>query len=339
MGDEFPVYLSAASVPDCWIYAHGDRIVSHYGVAYKQLIIGDAVLDVGLVGAVATDEEYRGMGLATTLMESAMADARQRGVGVFLISGGRGLYTRQGARHAGLIARYRMPHTLWSALLSKDARWRPGTPDDAGMIIEWYAQQNPRYVRSADTLGPVIPANCCGLKAFIAENASGPLGYACATFHDDCITVSELGGDEAIVKSLGGLAAEDFQGDIEVQVSAVDTLFVPLLDMLTAGSTRSDGSSIRTTAAFVGTLLWTDFPGVVDALQPYWKQHGLERMSGCVDGEMLVLSDGKDAVELAAPEMTQFFWGVPDNESLPPVPERWRGAVPVPMRPYGLDFI
>jgi hypothetical protein len=141
------------------------------------------------------------------------------------------------------------------------------------------------------------------------------------------------------VKSVGGLAADDFQGDIEVHVSAADGLFVPLLDTLTTGSTRSDGTPVRAMARFTGTLLWTDFPAVVDQLRPYWTQHGLEHMSGSVDGDMLVLSDGADSVTLPAPEMIEFFWGVPDQDSFPSVPARWRAAVPVPLCPYGLDFI
>jgi predicted N-acetyltransferase YhbS len=336
MGDEFPVYLSAAQVPNCWIFAHGDTIVSHFGVEYKQLLIDDATLDVGLVGAVATDEAYRGMGLATALMDAAVADARRRHVGLFLISGGRGLYTRQGARHTGRIARFRLPAALWESLRNPAIAWRPATPADAELIVGWYAHQNPRFVRATEALRPIVTAECCGLKVFIAQRGDTPIGYACATFHNDRIDVGELGGCTDIIGVLGALAPENFSGDVDLRLSAHDTLFVPHLDAMVEGCTRADGSPCREVSTFGGTLFFTDFPLVIRALLPYWRTHGLENLQAGQDGNTCLLTDTVDAVTLDAPAMVEFLWGAPDA---PAPPVRWQAALPLPLCPYGLDFI
>ena len=53
------------------------------------------------VGSVCTHPDYRERGLATRLVEDALRICEQKEVALMLISGGRGLYRRQGCTDVG----------------------------------------------------------------------------------------------------------------------------------------------------------------------------------------------------------------------------------------------
>ena len=88
-----------------WIALDGERIVGHVGVQEALWCLDGESLRVGCIGAVCTDEEARGQGIATKLLEAAQEAARKQGIDLFMISGTRGLYTRQGGVPCGMIYR------------------------------------------------------------------------------------------------------------------------------------------------------------------------------------------------------------------------------------------
>jgi hypothetical protein len=63
----------------------------------QSLVTGGCRLPVASLGSVATHPDYRGRGLAGSLVEMALAAARRQGVTLVAISGRRTLYTRRGA--------------------------------------------------------------------------------------------------------------------------------------------------------------------------------------------------------------------------------------------------
>jgi len=333
MGREFPVFLSPANCAGLWIVEDGPRVVSHAGVDYVTMDVEGAEVKVGMIGAVATDEPYRGKGLATVLLDAMRVDARSRGVGFFMISGGRGLYTRRGARPAGSIPQFRMPFDVWRPWRHGKVTWRPALPGDAGLIMAWYAEQNPRFSRTEAAIAQVIMANCCGNRTSIAMMNNGPVGYAVATASDGQVHVLETGGDEAIAAALPGTCGSGFEGELVVSLTRQHP-FASAIGRLAGTAAGIE----RVKAAFGGTAEWVDFEACVAQLKPYWERHGLAAMRGAATATGLELTDGRDTVRLEPPEMIEFFWGAPTTTA-PAVPSQWRAAVPVPLRMYGLNYI
>ena len=65
----------------------------------STLAVGDARITVGQVGGVCTHPSARGKGYAEALLQHSFAQMKEEGVSFCVISGDRGLYIRNGARH------------------------------------------------------------------------------------------------------------------------------------------------------------------------------------------------------------------------------------------------
>src|SRR5205085_4272748 len=87
----------------------GDCLVAHVGICIRDATILGSVIRVASIGAVGTEPEARGQGLASALMAEAAQHARDRGASLMLISGGRGLYHRLGYVEVGRFIGYRAP--------------------------------------------------------------------------------------------------------------------------------------------------------------------------------------------------------------------------------------
>ena len=348
MAREFPLFLSVANANNLWVTADGGRIVAHVGVSHKRLNINSSIIHVGLIGAVATDAAYRGRGLATQVLAAARADARERGVGLLLISGARGLYQRCGARPAGNLQRFRIPQTVWERWQSP-VRWRLCQVSDTLAMMAWYVMQTPRFMRPLEALRRTCDAGTCGVSVQIAGMHREPIGYVAVKVFDDLIKISEIGGSEEMLEAFPQLAPNGFSGALELLLPAGHPWCPMMLDLAERFERATQGRvGARAPVApappplytphapFDGTLLWVDFERCVEELRAYWESHDLPRMRGYEADGVCVLSDGYQKVALPPTEMLEFFWGGPPRA---PVPNEWTNAIPVPLCPYGLDFI
>lgn len=68
--------------------------------------IYDSQVTVGSIGSVCTKQEYRGQGLASTLLEMSYQVMEQENISLAIISGAGGIYQASGAIKAGSIHRY-----------------------------------------------------------------------------------------------------------------------------------------------------------------------------------------------------------------------------------------
>ena len=99
--DQYPQILNPADLERLIVISEGGEIVSHVGMAARQISFEGVPLAAALVGAVATAEECRGNGCATRCLDFALDRAAREGDDFAWISGGRGLYTSRGAAVAG----------------------------------------------------------------------------------------------------------------------------------------------------------------------------------------------------------------------------------------------
>lgn len=78
----------------------GDRIIGHMALAFRSVRLGDRLIPVVGLCDVATASEYRGKGLASTLLQAAIAQARQSPAEFFMLFGVAGLYGAAGFQSA-----------------------------------------------------------------------------------------------------------------------------------------------------------------------------------------------------------------------------------------------
>lgn len=83
-------------------------------------------------------------------------------------------------------------------------------------------------------------------------------------------------------------------------------------------------------------MVWGNFPACIAALAPHWRAHGLPALHGEECDGQLVLTDGATRLTLSPPDMCAAVWGAAEAPSLP---AEWQPALPLPLCPYGLDFI
>ncbi|HEU4753880.1 MAG TPA: GNAT family N-acetyltransferase, partial [Armatimonadota bacterium] len=75
MGSEYPLVFEAPNAEHLFVARGDGRVVSHVGVCLRDAAILGARVRVASIGAVATDPDHRGHGLASRLMDMARAHA------------------------------------------------------------------------------------------------------------------------------------------------------------------------------------------------------------------------------------------------------------------------
>ena len=165
-------------------------------------------------GGVGTLPEYRGNGLATRLLQDAKRQALANGCDLVLISGGRGLYLRQGYADVGgyhliTIERKRLPADAGNGL-------RPGRDEDVPALSAAYAAERVRWVRTPQMMRGgirrrtlvVVPGETLIVVRPDTDEPLGHLGYQVGGPRwrpkpADLVTVVEIGGPRwALVQGL-----------------------------------------------------------------------------------------------------------------------------------------
>ena len=72
------------------------KIIGHMAMTFRDVRLGDRLVDVAGLAAVACDSDHRGTGVATALLRTAMAEARASQAQFVLLFGTAGLYAGAG---------------------------------------------------------------------------------------------------------------------------------------------------------------------------------------------------------------------------------------------------
>jgi predicted N-acetyltransferase YhbS len=79
---------------------HKSRIIGHMGLMLRAVRVDRVLTDVVGLADVATDPDHRGKGIAATLLQAAIAEAKRSPATHFLLFGTAGLYAGAGFRKA-----------------------------------------------------------------------------------------------------------------------------------------------------------------------------------------------------------------------------------------------
>jgi predicted N-acetyltransferase YhbS len=148
MAADYPLLLNEGNLGGLRVFVDGGRPVAHVGMFICDIWLLGTRHHTCCIGAVCTEPDYRGQGLATRLMQDAALRAREAGVDLFLISGGRGLYRRMGYVDVGGYTTFTVAR---SGLPEEDAfRLRAWTAEDVPAMVRIHSAEPVRFARTPD---------------------------------------------------------------------------------------------------------------------------------------------------------------------------------------------
>lgn len=324
----FPQLFNVDNARNLLVFEDNGAVVAHVGMTQRGVSILGCELRVACVGAVATDDAFRGRGLATQLMDAARAQAQSDGVDLMMISGGRGLYRRMGAVDVGCDFKLRIPcaQTDESSAVSV----RPFTPGDLPACKAAYANKPVHFLRPDSDWDHCWTSHVLALRktAFtIITHNDKTCGYIITYSENDGAThrVAEFAGSPPdIASALSPLTNLLNAQEIELHLQACD---VDLRNLLADRTTTLEPASAR------GTLLFMNAAQAIKRLQPVLgdgvtvREHGDGFRFECGGGSVSV-ADMHDA--------TQFVFGHHDTHIK-------RGpftdVLPLPAPWYGLNYV
>lgn len=353
MPDEYPQVFNEDTYEGLTVCFNGERCVSHAGMITRGASIFGCRIDVGLIGGVATDPEYRGKGLAGACVDHAFDKARRDGLDFVLVSGDRSLYLRRDCVAVGR-------DTLFT-LLPSDAdvlgrslpqvTAEPITEADLAEISTLYRQESVRFLRHQEDYKDLFR---CGIvldqsSEFLGIRAGGSSRIQAYIIvprrsgEDGTVMITETGGDRhAVAAALPHLFAR--RSDIarlRLHVARHDTLLQGLL-------TQSEISSVP--AASEGTVRLINFPQLMERLHPLFTETLGRRASSVLsfaeEGSTCIFRFQNESLRLGRADAARLLFGTPSQTELPlydGISEDFstmlRSVLPFPALWYGLSFV
>jgi GNAT superfamily N-acetyltransferase len=346
MGEEYPLVFEAQNCEGLRVARAGGRVVAHVGVCIRDASILGAAARVASIGAVGTDPDHRGQGLASRLMADARRHALEQGVSLMLISGGRGLYHRLGYVNVGGFQRYAVPAAPTGKGPETGFEAAEYRPDDLPAIIRLHETEPVRFHRSYDDWNRIIAAGMLmnqRMNLQVIRHGNAIVAYAGMQLPRDgsparVLRAQEIGGSRsALAAALPGIAARF--GAEAAEVIAWDADAEWRTQALLRGWAWSS-------VAFPGTLGIIDPHRFLAAIAPLVRERSRRGLSIEPEGEGARLAaEGEGAGLATMGELTALVFGGETDEAraVPNLPPSVRAAVdevfPLPLLWYGYNYV
>lgn len=96
MQSEFPLLLCRENMDNMIVAESGGEVVSCVNFLPQTIYVQNSLIRAASIGAVCTDEAFRGAGISSKLLDMADEKMKDNGIDIVLISGTRSLYKRRG---------------------------------------------------------------------------------------------------------------------------------------------------------------------------------------------------------------------------------------------------
>lgn len=164
MGKDYPALFSPENAQNVLCIEEDGKIVSIFGLLFKDVQIFSARIKTSLVGSVCTDEKYRGRGYSTALMNEAGEISKEKGASLMLISGDNSVYRKFGAVDAGIY----FAHFVNIPDAFENVKYHKATIEDLDSLMYFHAMEPVRFVRDRETFKVM-------LKTSKADNMSATI--------------------------------------------------------------------------------------------------------------------------------------------------------------------
>jgi GNAT superfamily N-acetyltransferase len=322
MEEKFPIFLSEANLDHIFIATHQGKPVSHAAYYKSQVLIQGFPIQVGSIGSVCTDPEYRGQGTASRILDALEENARSEGIQVLLISGERGLYLRRQCKQVGGFNEFTL-HARQEVKTSPhpEIELVEYDPASIGAMANLYNQEPVRFYRSAEEFNILLKAGLCPFitttnKAFLLKTASKIVAYfVLGIVHDDPMwgEVSEYAGDRQALKiAFERVLTQETLQRLLVRVPSRD----PMAAFLQDGFHAVHGIHQ------VGTVKIINLVSFLQSLKPYFLQYVTPQVLDRIhweekDGQFYII-DGVDVGEIGdLCNLTQLIFGFAEDATCP----------------------
>lgn len=156
MKEIFPLLLSQDNSKNLFVSLLDDTIVCHMGIYPSIVRIGSETVKVASMGAVCTHPDFRERGIATNLFGYVEQCLKEERVDLLLVSGGRGLYRRNGcvdltAYATATFSRNNRRSCRWEPSKSFEFLQLPGECYNLDRVFNVYEREHIRFERTLDT--------------------------------------------------------------------------------------------------------------------------------------------------------------------------------------------
>ena len=352
MEEQYPLLFAPGNYDDLFVAVDDGVVVSHVGALTRDISVLGCRMSTMSIGAVATYASHRGQGLATRLMEAAIRKAVERDTVLMPISGGRGLYTRLGAKRIGQYALFSVPRDMLTpcdGAAAGETEICRAEAEDLHEMTRLYAEEPSRYVRStADLRMAVDAAWICdrdGETVVIREEgrlvAYAGIQKRRPDREDEAPTarLAEIAGSRsALLRSLPDLYDRYGVDSIEIVTGASDRELASLL--------RPHGV-IAAPQGFTGTVLVLQPERLLQVFDEYIGDVlGPDTLTWEITGESVAFQAGGQKHAVSTSDLGALVFGVvepdPDPfESVPPGPLRTalERVFPLQLPWYGFNFV
>ncbi|MGC8545141.1 GNAT family N-acetyltransferase [Athalassotoga sp.] len=299
MGKDYPALFSVENAQNVLCIEEDGKIVSIFGLLFKDVQIFSARIKTSLVGSVCTDERYRGRGYSTLLMNEAGNYSRKKGASLMMISGDNSIYRKFGAVDAGV---------YYAHFVDGDStvEYHEATLDDLDNLMIFHAKDPIRFVRDKKTFKMMLEtskADNMPAKIFVSDKAYIVVTEGVVEKDNEnryhCV---DHGGCQIDVANLVRAVANRMKPMI-IHTTSADCILNDIF---------ASEKSIR--RRFIGTVKILDSKLFLNQLKPY-----LEELP----------YDVKITDDLS--EMTKYVFGSTEYES--------SKSLQIPLPDYGLDYV
>ena len=346
MEEQYPLLFSPENYDQVFVMVDEGEVVSHVGALTRDISVLGCRMSTMSIGAVATYASHRGQGLATRLMAAAIRKAVEQDAVLMPISGGRGLYTRLGAKRIGQYALYTVHRNV---LTAGETDIRRAESADLHEMTRLYAEEPSRYVRPAADLGTAVNAEwICDRdgETVVIREGGRVVAYA---------GVQKRRPDREDEARRARLA--EIAGSRSALLRALPDLYdrygVDCIEIVTGASDRELASLFRphgVTAApqgFTGTVLVLQPERLLQVLDDYIADVlGPDTLAWEITGESVVFHGGGRKRAVSTNDLGALVFGVvePDEDPLqtiPPGPLRTalERVFPLQLPWYGFNFV
>ena len=349
MGSDYPYFLREENFAQLLICRDGDRVVTHVGVLEKDVCYFGHRLKVGMVGGVGTHPDYRGRGLATKALLETFRRLRERGGHMMMISGGRGLYLRNGARSVGSFPECVIEIAQTSEAPDPGLELRECTPEDAPVLSAMYRLKPARFIRSLDEWTLHMAERFCANHAsqfWLVRRGAHPAAYLIfRTYLENeqkVVSVTEWGGSARdAVQALVTLARQSGAQKVRWSTHRHERDLAAELE-------RAGGSQVAANT-MQGTLRIVNFELLMEALSGYMAELLGEDVARDMAFKELagesfsVRMRGQEALVTGHAQLAEFLFGggrdaLPEPIEEGPLKEALSAVLPFPALRYDLTY-
>lgn len=335
MGRQFPTLLTEDNASGLYIAKEDGKVVSHIGIKENPIILYGHKISMASMGAVCTHQDYQGRGIATKLLYETFDSLHERQISLLTISGGRGLYRRNGAVESMGTTDFNIKERLDIPECSDISYRILDDKDDISSIAQTYYREPIRYERRRKEFNILFKAKPMVLEpdkvpfiAAIAYNKTHSfengiayvLGFKTG---ENVFNVIEYAGERsAILGIINAVLEETKSQSISIQIPKQDSVLISMLESLSLAG--SDSGSGRTVRIVNKETLWEE---IYPIIKESWEGADIPRS----------LSDLPSDVVGDIGLLTSFIFGEMNRAQYG---EKWDRIFPLPLPYYrGLNYI